>query len=235
MSEHGPIESEASAEADLIARAVPWRSGVIEIRDGKLVGVRRRLGRRVSWWRAKLQGGWWHRWRRGDCCRLYYYQPLSIPDYLTVSFVVSTRQTRLITARKALTVLDEIALRKGSWAIVAQPINLRISDRLMARWGWEAHCTGQPGRHVIKRLGEPFRWSDDADVAAIESIRLGIDDDLDTAIGSASGRRRVGSSRMIGAHRENEELCGRESVSPSQLVEHGDGLLSREEMVGGSG
>jgi hypothetical protein len=29
--------------------------------------------------------------------------------------------------------------------------NLRISDRLLRRWGWEAHCPSRWHRHFIKR------------------------------------------------------------------------------------
>lgn len=163
---------EWEAWADRHAEIRRWRSAVIETRQGRLVAIRRRWGRRVSWWRAQLEGRWWHRWRTGDRCRLYYYQPLPIPDYLTLAFVVSTRETRLATFRRALTVLDEIARLKGSWAIVCQPMNERISDRLLARWGWEPHCRGERGRHFIKRFGKPFRWSEEADI----SSRCGVDE-----------------------------------------------------------
>lgn len=195
-----------------------WRSGIIDTCRGRLVCVRRRwCGRRISWLRAKVQGRWWHHWRSGDRCRLYYYQPLSIPDYLALSFVVSTRQTRLATFRRALTVLDEIARIKGSWAIVCQPMNLRISDRLLRRWGWEPHCPGERGRHYIKRFGQPFRWSDKAErdaAHAIEpladrSIRFGIDHDVDAPIGGATGGGGIGGDRMVGSHRQDEELIGR--------------------------
>lgn len=138
-----------------------WRSGVIEVRSGELTMIRRRWGRGISFARAKLEGAYWHRWRRGDRCRLYYFQPYRIRDFLTLAFIASTRDAGLRTFRRATLVLDEIAEIKGSWAIVCHAMNPRISDRLLARWGWERHCAGQRGRHFIKRIGEPFRWCED--------------------------------------------------------------------------
>jgi hypothetical protein len=48
--------------------------------------------------------------------------------------------------------LDEIARIKGAHAIVCHVTNGRISDRLLRRWGWEAHCLNWKGRHFIKRF-----------------------------------------------------------------------------------
>jgi hypothetical protein len=51
-----------------------------------------------------------------------------------------------------LIVLDEIARLKGSDAIVAEVRNLRISNRLLHRWGWESHLPTSRRRHYIKRF-----------------------------------------------------------------------------------
>ena len=48
--------------------------------------------------------------------------------------------------------LDEIARIKGTDAIVAELSNLRISDRLARRWGWEPHVPSSRRRHYIKRF-----------------------------------------------------------------------------------
>ena len=58
----------------------------------------------------------------------------------------------LETFRRALTALDEIARIKRSDALLADVSNLRISDRLLARWGWVPHCPSRWHRHFIKRF-----------------------------------------------------------------------------------
>ena len=51
-----------------------------------------------------------------------------------------------------LVILDEIARLKGTDAIVAEVRNLRISERLLRRWGWESHMPTSRRRHYIKRF-----------------------------------------------------------------------------------
>jgi hypothetical protein len=59
-------------------------------------------------------------------------------------------------------VLDEIARLKRSDALLCDVSNWRISERLMARFGWEPHCPSRWHRHYIKRFyGEyppPAGW-----------------------------------------------------------------------------
>ena len=78
--------------------------------------------------------------------------PRSAPNFLALKYVLSSRDTTLATFRLSLTVLDQIAAIKRSDAIVADVTNLRISDRLLRRWGWEPHLTGDWRRHWIKRF-----------------------------------------------------------------------------------
>ncbi len=87
-----------------------------------------------------------------DACWLYYNQPRRHPRFLALKFVVSSRHATLATFRGALVVLDEIARLKGSDALVADVRNLRISDRLLRRWGWERHLATSRRRHFIKRF-----------------------------------------------------------------------------------
>ncbi len=122
------------------------------MRAGRLERIRLRpwpkgsslLEVRFDDWRRKSQ--------RGDRCRLYYNQPWGSSNFLSLRYVASTGDCRLATFHGALLVLDEIARIKRSDAIVCQVCNLRISDRLLARWGWEPHTSDRRQRHFIKRF-----------------------------------------------------------------------------------
>jgi hypothetical protein len=48
--------------------------------------------------------------------------------------------------------LDEIARIKGIDALVCEAWNLRLSDRLLRRCGWERHVLHSRRRHFIKRF-----------------------------------------------------------------------------------
>lgn len=127
------------------------RAGKIVTCGGRLVGV---FGR---WWPYlgnHFQTLLDRQWRPliGDRCELYFHAPLSSPGFLTLSYVHSGDGTSLSTFYAATLVLDEIARLKRSVAIVSNVTNDRISDRLLQRWGWEAHCLEWSGRHFIKRF-----------------------------------------------------------------------------------
>lgn len=129
------------------------RFGVIEIADERLVGIHLRpwpktISLAEIWW----LGGRSHRRRRANRCLLYYNQPWGFPNFLTLKYVISNRGTTLRTFRGALVVLDEIARIKRSDAALCEASNLRISDRLLRRWGWERHVLDSPHRHYIKRF-----------------------------------------------------------------------------------
>jgi hypothetical protein len=129
------------------------RAGEIEIIGGQLHAIRlRRFARRVSLLESWLQGRWHHARRPGDCCRLYYHQPRQFPNFLALDYVVSTRGASFATFRRALTVLDEIARLKESDALLCDASNARISDRLLARWGWQSHAPMRWRRNFIKRF-----------------------------------------------------------------------------------
>ena len=65
---------------------------------------------------------------------------------------MSSRAATFRTVRSSLVILDEIARLKSTDAIVAEVRNLRISDRLLRRWGWESHVPTSRRRHFIKRF-----------------------------------------------------------------------------------
>ncbi|MEM7473877.1 MAG: hypothetical protein AAF483_02735 [Planctomycetota bacterium] len=127
------------------------RCGRIVVERGRLDAV---YGR---WWphETSLLEVYWDRWRRNytsDRCELFYHAPWGSSRYLTLSYVRSGPETSLSTFYAATLVLDEIARLKDSNAIVCNVTNVRISDRLMTRWGWVTHCESWKGRHFIKRL-----------------------------------------------------------------------------------
>jgi len=59
---------------------------------------------------------------------------------------------------ECLRVLDEIAVHKRAAAIVCDVHSRRISDRLLLRLGWVAHCPQLHGRHWIKRFERAERF-----------------------------------------------------------------------------
>lgn len=129
------------------------RYGVIDVRGGRLHRiVLRPWPKLVSWPDLTVLGAWQHQHRPGDRCLLYYNQPRRSSNYLALKYVVSYRDATLATFRGALQVLDAIAKLKRTDAIVCDAANLRISDRLATRWGWEPHCPARWHRNLIKRF-----------------------------------------------------------------------------------
>ncbi len=129
------------------------RYGVIETREGRLWAIHLRAWPKVI---SALEADWlgrrYHDRRPGDRCLLYYNQPLGHSNYLALTFVLSHRDCTLATFRRSLAVLDEVARVKRSDAILCDAWNLRISDRLFARWGWQAHKPQRWHRNFIKRF-----------------------------------------------------------------------------------
>jgi hypothetical protein len=75
-----------------------------------------------------------------------------MPNFLALRYVVSTTGTSYRTFRAALTVLDRVAELKQIDAIVCDAGNVRLSDRLMARLGWEPHKRQRWHRNYIRRF-----------------------------------------------------------------------------------
>lgn len=141
---------------DLMAQAEQVRSGrygVIEVADERFVRVVLRPFPKVaSVLETSVIGKSFHRRRAGNYCRLYYNQPRQFPSFLALRYFVSARGTTFATVRTALAALDEIARIKGTGALLCDVANLRISDRALARWGWEPHAPQRWHRNFIKRL-----------------------------------------------------------------------------------
>jgi hypothetical protein len=141
------------------------RYGVIETAGGRLQAIYLRPWPKIV---SALETEWlarrWHEGRPGDRCLLYYNQPRRYSSFLALTFVISHRDATFATFRRATEILDEVARVKRSDAILCDAWNLRISDRLLARWGWEPHKPQRWHRNYIKRfyghyppskLGEP--------------------------------------------------------------------------------
>lgn len=129
------------------------RYGVIETLAGQLSAIHlRRWPKIASVLEAEWLGRRHHQDRPGDRCLLYYNQPLAHSNFLALVFVLSERDCTLATFRRSLTVLDEVAQLKRTDAILCDAWNLRISDRLFARWGWEPHKPQRWHRNFIKRF-----------------------------------------------------------------------------------
>ena len=109
-----------------------------------------------------LWGRGFHLRAEGNRCWLYYNQPRRHRNFLALKYVVSSRHSTLRTFRSSLIVLDEIARLKGTDAIVCEVSNLRISDRLLKRWGWQSHVPSSRRRHFIKRFYGTYPEPEDA-------------------------------------------------------------------------
>jgi hypothetical protein len=128
------------------------RHGVVEAVDGRFHRVVLRPFPKMVSIPEVLLGEWLHKHRPGDRCLLYYDQPWRFPNFLSVKYIVSGRETSYGTCCRVLEALDEIARIKGTDALLASVANWRISRRLLARWGWEPHCRSWWRRHYIKRF-----------------------------------------------------------------------------------
>ncbi len=134
------------------ATLVRGRYGVIEVVDGRFQAVHLRLWPKWISVGAVVWQTWFGRGGRRDRCLVYYDQPLRFPNFLAIKYAVSSLGTTYPTLRTAAMVLDEIARVKQIDALVCEAWNRRISDRLLARWGWERHVLGSSRRHYIKRF-----------------------------------------------------------------------------------
>lgn len=130
-----------------------WRYGVIETVGGKFTAVHLRAWPKL----ASLPELWpqglkYHAQGQADRCFLYYNQPRRMPNFLALRYVVSTEGTSYRTFRAALLALDAVAEIKRTDAIVCDAANMRLSDRLMARLGWEPHKPQRWHRNFIRRF-----------------------------------------------------------------------------------
>jgi hypothetical protein len=129
------------------------RYGVIETAGGSLQALQvRRFPKLIA-----LPELWpvterYHERGAPDRCLLYFNQPRSCPNFLALKYVVSTQATTYATFRAAIATLDAIAIEKNIDAIVCDVGNSRLSDRFLARQGWEKHKPQRWHRNFIKRF-----------------------------------------------------------------------------------
>lgn len=135
---------------DLLQRK---RYGVICVRDGKLESViLRPWPKLISWPEIWPVGTRYHARGEGDACWLYYNQPLRFSNFLAVKYMASTRGASIATCQAAIRTLEAIAQIKRTDAMLCDVANSRLSDRLLARFGWEAHRPQRWHRNFIKRF-----------------------------------------------------------------------------------
>ncbi|MEM7455200.1 MAG: hypothetical protein AAF456_12695 [Planctomycetota bacterium] len=139
-----------NAEVETIRRR-PY--GVIEVVDGELIGIHCRPWPKLvsgmeAWWDGALGKG---RHKKNHSL-VYYNQPAGHRNYLALAYTVTSIHTTWKTWVRSLAVLDFVAYAKRSDALLAEVYNKRISDRLLARLGWEPQNLSSSKRHWIKRF-----------------------------------------------------------------------------------
>ncbi|MFT5300560.1 MAG: hypothetical protein ACI814_001339 [Mariniblastus sp.] len=127
--------------------------GMIEAVDGKFVRVQLRPWPKL----ANLMEARWlqpmkNKRRPQDVCRLYYNQPIGHRNFLTISYIESSRNTSWKTLFATLEVLYQIGFIKRTDAMLAEIANPKISDRMLTWGGWERHREGSRQRHWIRRF-----------------------------------------------------------------------------------
>jgi hypothetical protein len=138
------------ADRDALVRG---RYGVIETAAGRLVAVHLRpWPKLMSWPELWPVGENYHARGAADRCLLYYNQPRRFANFLALRYMESTAGTTYATFRAALMTLDALAALKRTDALLCDAANTRISDRLLARFGWEAHKPQRWRRNFIKRF-----------------------------------------------------------------------------------
>lgn len=129
------------------------RYGVIETAGGRVVAIHLRpWPKLISWPEFWPTGLRYHARGDVDRCLLYYNQPRGHSNFLALKYVVSTTGTSYATARAAAQELDRIAELKQADALLCDAANSRLSDRFLARFGWEPHKPQRWHRNFIKRF-----------------------------------------------------------------------------------
>lgn len=129
------------------------RYGVIETVGGRLAAIRLRPWPKLLALPEVIPlDPRYHASGAPDRCLLYYNQPWRMPNYLALKYIVTTSGTSFATFRAALKVLDAVAALKEIDAIVCDAANIRLSDRIMRRLGWEPHKPQRWHRNYIRRF-----------------------------------------------------------------------------------
>ncbi len=129
------------------------RYGVVEAVAGRVIAVHLRpWPKLISWPEIWPVASAYHARGPADRCLLYYNQPRRFSNFLALKYMASTPGTSYATARAALLALDRLAELKRSDALLCDAANTRISDRLLARFGWVPHAPARWRRNFIKRF-----------------------------------------------------------------------------------
>jgi hypothetical protein len=129
------------------------RYGVIETAGGELRAVHLRPWPKLLAMPELFPlGPKYHLRGEKDRCLLYYNQPRQMGEFLALKYIVTTFETSFRTFRAALMALDAVAEIKQIDAIVCDAANVRLSDRVMARLGWEPHKPQRWHRNYIRRF-----------------------------------------------------------------------------------
>ena len=128
------------------------RYGVIEACRGELVAIHFRPWPKLVSLPEVYLANQLHQRRRGDKCLVYFNQPIRHSRFLAVTFAVSSGDCRLRTLHAARGALEAIAEIKQVDALLCDAWNVRISERLLVRWGWEPHCQSRWHRNFIRRF-----------------------------------------------------------------------------------
>jgi len=129
------------------------RYGVIETSGGELIAIHFRLWPKlIAWPEVWPVGPVYHARGKADRCLLYYNQPWRYSNFLALKYLVSTRGTTYSSIRRASEILDAVARLKQTDALLCDAFNVRLSERLMKRFGWQPHKPQRWHRNYIKRF-----------------------------------------------------------------------------------
>lgn len=143
------VVTDLDRDASLVRRQ---SYGTIEAAGGTFEQLSFRRWPKFVWLpEQRLLGGWLHRRRTEDRCRLYYDQPRRFPGFLAVKYIQSGQGTSLATVLAALAALEQVARLKQSDALLCDVANPRITPRVMQRFGWEPHAPSLWHHNYIRR------------------------------------------------------------------------------------
>ena len=129
--------------------------GVIEVCDQQLKKIRLRpFPKLISLAEIRWADFWKNQSAKNenvDRVLIYYNQPMLHRNFLALKYFVSDHRSSPASIAVSLSVLDYIAMVKGTDAIVTEVTNERIKDRHLAHFGWEQHMHESRSRHWIKR------------------------------------------------------------------------------------
>lgn len=127
--------------------------GMIEATNGQTSFVQiRPFPKMISIAEAMWLGGFAHKRIKRDRVQVFYNQPRAHKNYLIAKYAVSELGTTLATMRASFKTFMEIARLKQADAAMCEVISRRVTDRIMAYWGFEPHNPKSRGRHYIRRF-----------------------------------------------------------------------------------